>query len=335
MAVSMEDGEAPTATQGDGSAMGTMMELLATPADDNSDSNGLDTDGYQLNGAFSFTVVRNAAPGQFSACARAMRGPVLTQHARATAACAGESRALLEPTVALTAVCPFNPPRPTPGTTPLETCITRRDVRSRGYPARTGAAESTAMEIAPWNLAGAASPAAMTDAQVDSYLSGLSPSGARESEFMVSILGDNDYAKQLAIDYAKTLHERYTLNGRYTRAYWINPGYEWTPTQTAGKSLFQISQKIYLFALISLDENWPVRRRMLLQTATSNDKLQENSAGVGKTEVGFNVNPTSLLAQAFEVPPDKVAKFEVEVQLTKAEACMSPSARQVRRLQLC
>lgn len=141
MAVSMEDGEAPTATQGDGSAMGTMMELLATPADDNSDSNGLDTDGYQLNGAFSFTVVRNAAPGQFSACARAMRGPVLTQHARATAACAGESRALLEPTVALTAVCPFNPPRPTPGTTPLETCITRRDVRSRGYPARTGAAE--------------------------------------------------------------------------------------------------------------------------------------------------------------------------------------------------
>lgn len=46
--------------------------------------------------------------------------------------------------------------------------------------------------------------------------------------------------------------------------YWINPGYELTSTQTADKSCFSVSQKIHLFALISLDENWPVRRRMLL-----------------------------------------------------------------------
>jgi len=298
----MQDGEAPTATQDDGSAMGTVMELLATPADDNSDTNGLDVDGYQLNGAFLFSVTRNAEPGK--------------------------SRAVLEPTDALKAVCPFNPPRPAPGTTPLETCITRRDVRSRAYPTRTGADETTAMEIASFAEAGAASPSAMTEALVDSYLDGAG-SDAREAEFMVSILGDNDYARQLAVDYAKAIHERYGLNGRYMRAFWINPGYEWTPTQTAGKSLFQVSQKIYLFALISLDENWGVvRRRMLLQTAAGDESLQEAAAGVGSTEVSFTVNPTSLLAQSFEVPIAKVAKFQVDLQLTKEEACMSPTARQ-------
>eukprot|EP00961_Rhodomonas_salina_P179255 2418835-Rhodomonas_salina.1 len=82
---------------------------------------------------------------------------------------------------------------------------------------------------------------------------------------MQMILGENDYARDLAVDYVKAIHERYTLNGRYNRAYWINPGYEWTPTQTAGKSLFSVSQKVYLFALITLDENIS-RRRMLLAT---------------------------------------------------------------------
>eukprot|EP00961_Rhodomonas_salina_P148779 2002821-Rhodomonas_salina.1 len=96
------------------------------------------------------------------------------------------------------------------------------------------------MEIASFDLAGENSPSVMDES---------------DSEFFVSILGDNDYAKQLAIDYAKAIHGRYNLNGSYVRAFWINPGYEWTPTQTAGKSLFQVSQKIYLFALISLDEN--------------------------------------------------------------------------------
>eukprot|EP00961_Rhodomonas_salina_P096928 1303820-Rhodomonas_salina.1 len=78
------------------------------------------------------------------------------------------------------------------------------------------------MEIASFAEAGAASPSAMTEALVDSYLDGAG-SDAREAEFMVSILGDNDYARQLAVDYAKAIHERYGLNGRYMRAFWINP----------------------------------------------------------------------------------------------------------------
>eukprot|EP00961_Rhodomonas_salina_P293639 3933914-Rhodomonas_salina.1 len=56
----MEDGEATAATRGDGSKEGTVLSLLAQPGDDNSDAKGLDTDGYALNGAFLFTIDRDA-----------------------------------------------------------------------------------------------------------------------------------------------------------------------------------------------------------------------------------------------------------------------------------
>lgn len=35
-----------------------VRELLAAPGEDNSDSSGLDTNGYKLNGAFRFTIDR-------------------------------------------------------------------------------------------------------------------------------------------------------------------------------------------------------------------------------------------------------------------------------------
>eukprot|EP00961_Rhodomonas_salina_P264299 3572228-Rhodomonas_salina.1 len=69
-----------------------------------------------------------------------------------------------------------------------------------------------------------------------------------ESKFMADILGASPYAKQLAVDFAQALDDRYTLNGRYRRAFWINPGYEWTPTQTGGNSIFSLSQKIFVYA---------------------------------------------------------------------------------------
>merc|ERR1711966_87373 len=116
------------------------VEALITQAqDDNTDTNGLDTDGYALNGAFNMVIDRSAL------------------------------RAHLEPSTSLLNLCPFNPVRPTDNVVLTETCVTRRD-------------------------------------------------------------------------------------GRYRRAYMINPGYEWTPTQTGGASIFSVSQKLFMFALITLDE---------------------------------------------------------------------------------
>eukprot|EP00961_Rhodomonas_salina_P180725 2439232-Rhodomonas_salina.1 len=137
---------------------------------------------------------------------------------------------------------------------------------------------------------------------------------------MQMILGENDYARDLAVGYVNAIHGSYGLNGRYIRAYWINPGYEWTPTQTAGKSIFSVSQKVYLFALITLDENIS-RRRMLL--ATDVDPTKDTGSGAGAAQLSFPVSRTSIMAQAFDVPAEKAVVFNVEMQLTTDEACMS------------
>jgi len=304
----MEDGEATTVATSTKEA--EVVRLLGLPADDNQDANGLDTDGYFLNGAFRFTINR------------------------------GTARASLHPTSALLAECPFNPPRPAAGNSPLETCIVRRDVRERGYPTRTGAGGPTAMEILPETSTTFDGIAAEYDALENQYTGGTAEDctctslSCCEAGFLQGILGANDYARDLAVDFVKTIHGDYNLNGRYTRAYWINPGYEWTPTQTNGRSIFSVSQKIYLFALITLDENWTptARRRMLLQTSSSLDQVLAGApagpAGPGGAKMEFSVSPKSLLTSAFNVPIDRVAKYNVELQITNAEACMSPADRQ-------
>eukprot|EP00961_Rhodomonas_salina_P098364 1323740-Rhodomonas_salina.1 len=47
---------------------------------------------------------------------------------------------------------------------------------------------------------------------------------ACEAGFMTSILGDSEYSRKLAKDFVGAIRTRYDLNGRYTRAFWINPG---------------------------------------------------------------------------------------------------------------
>eukprot|EP00961_Rhodomonas_salina_P145746 1962101-Rhodomonas_salina.1 len=193
---------------------GGIDDLLDDSPEDNSVTGVLDTNGYKLNGAFYFEIDR------------------------------ASQRAHLEPSPELLAICPFNPTRPTG--VELETCVTRRDVRYRGYPARTGSV-STAMEICS-SLAGNAgddcSTAYATGNTYDSTLCCPDPTDltsltSDESKFFTSIFGNSDYAKQLAVDFANVVANQYELNGRFRRAYWINPGYEWTPTQTGGNSIFQ------------------------------------------------------------------------------------------------
>eukprot|EP00961_Rhodomonas_salina_P198790 2681375-Rhodomonas_salina.1 len=81
--------------------MDAVKALLAAPGADNNVANGLDTDGYTLNGAFRFRVDR------------------------------ANFRAILDPTEALLALCPFNPPRPTAAEPFPTTCVLRRDVQRR------------------------------------------------------------------------------------------------------------------------------------------------------------------------------------------------------------
>eukprot|EP00961_Rhodomonas_salina_P261676 3536579-Rhodomonas_salina.2 len=144
----MEDGDAGSVANGvsSNSKETTLIALLNEPADDNSDSTGLDT-----NGRFFKLHCRNTGPlllcdGLAGADSVRVAGYKLNGAFRFDIARA-DGIAKLEPTAELLAICPFNPPRPAPGNAELETCITRRDVRSREYPARTGSPFPTAMEI--------------------------------------------------------------------------------------------------------------------------------------------------------------------------------------------
>eukprot|EP00961_Rhodomonas_salina_P032932 443526-Rhodomonas_salina.1 len=55
----------------------------------------------------------------------------------------------------------------------------------------------------------------------------LAPSSldSDESKFLTTVFGNSNYAKQLALDFANVVAKQYELNGRFRRAYWINPGY--------------------------------------------------------------------------------------------------------------
>eukprot|EP00961_Rhodomonas_salina_P251883 3404856-Rhodomonas_salina.1 len=51
------------------------------------------------------------------------------------------------------------------------------------------------------------------------------PSGAAslEARFLASVIGHSAYTSQLAQDFAAAVDARYALNGRYRRAFWVNP----------------------------------------------------------------------------------------------------------------
>jgi hypothetical protein len=283
MGTSDDDCEDPPCTIAD-----IVENLITADQDDNTDASGLDTDGYALNGAFNMVIDRSAL------------------------------RAHLEPSADLLNICPFNPVRPNGGTFVGETCVTRRDVRYRGYPFRNGA-YSTALEI----CAGSVSPScAEGDAKA----------------FFTSFLGNSDYAKDLAVAHTQAISQKYDLNGRYKRAYMINPGYEWTPTQTGGTPIFSVSQKLFMFALITLDEgiadddgmdapetSYPaIRRRMLLSSVE--DALKDGQSGLGSTTIEFQTSPAQMLASAYDVPSDKVATYKVIMKLTDQEVCMADVA---------
>jgi len=137
----------------------------------------------------------------------------------------------------------------------------------------------------------------------------------------------------LALNHTGAIFANYSLNGRYRRAYMINPGYEWTPTQTLGASIFSVSQKLYMFALITLDEgvsnevgnpaptsNYPSRRRMLLSSV--DDALKDGQSGLGGASFEFKTSPTQMLATAFNVPAARVATYTVNMQMSNNQECL-------------
>jgi hypothetical protein len=212
------------------------------------------------------------------------------------------NRAHLHPTQALLDECPYRPQRPDVAGAFPPTCVTRRDIKEQIAQTPTGSSAALAMEV---DIAG----------------------GPGNQAWMQSVFGESDYASTLGQNFALAIASKYGINNaninRYTRAWWINPGYEWTPSQTFGKSIFSISQKIILFALVNLDEGFVSRRsgsrRAVLSSVTDN-----TGAGVGTTAVVFETSPQSLMAKVYaeQYPNAVVETFEVTTKLTNDQACM-------------
>jgi len=186
-----------------------------------------------------------------------------------------EQTASLEPTRELLDRCQFNPPRPSLEQLFPTTCVLRRDVDAKEYKVRDGKFQ-TAMEV---------------DAN-----------SVGNQEFIASFLGDSSYSKDLADKYSSLISTKFALDGRYKRAFWINPGYEWTPQQVGRQSFFTVSQKLFVFMLVTLDEEFSGGRRSLGRRLFSST-LQEQTGGqsnaaVSNVEAKFPTGPDTVLAQS-------------------------------------
>lgn len=181
-----------------------------------------------------------------------------------------------------------------------------------------------------------------------------------ESGFFTSSFGNSlpVYAKQLAVDFASAIDDKYSLNGlngRSRRKFWINPGYEWSPTQAGGASLSQLSQKLFLFALVTLEERIasspgksihdadaapfsqatkkqpkvPAGRRRKLLTV---DPTAGDSAALSCAQLTFGVTQRSMIirASAYGLPLDRVATFAVELHLLLEQECLGRDELQVQ-----
>jgi hypothetical protein len=276
-----------------------VLDLIESPGEELFDtSNSLQVDGYPLNAAFNIVIQRDA------------------QSAR------------LEPSDSLKQECSFAPPRPTGplGSMPT-TCVIRRDVSGRNnYPVQNGRQWPTAMELPH-----------CPDEDCNDQLVAASTAGVNggsdltdRSKFMASILGDSDYANNLGIDFSNVIAKRYMLNDRYKRAWWINPGYEWTPTQTANAALFQVSQKLLFFGLFNLNEyrstDMQSRRRVLLSSATRRQgvvsKEEKETQSLSQVTLEFDQTPGKLLAQAVGVEEGNIATLTVTAELDTTEKCL-------------
>jgi hypothetical protein len=288
--------EADTGFTVENSKAKKVLDLIESDGEELFDTeNALQTDGYPLNGAFTIDIQRNL------------------------------QRARLNPSEALLQECSFAPPRPTVVGSMPTTCVIRRDINGRNvYPTQNGRDWPTAMEL----------PHCVDEDCTAVAQASTAPSNgggvlSDRENFMASILGDSDYAKNLGVAYSEVIAAEYILNDRYKRAWWINPGYEWTPTQTNGAAIFQVSQKLLFFGLFQINESRGVvggRRRVLLSPERRQGVVsqeEKDTQGLSQVTLEFDQTPTKLLSEAVGVPYENIKKVDVTVRLTQEQMCQS------------
>jgi hypothetical protein len=199
----------------------------------------------------------------------------------------------LHPTTALLEICNFRAKRGASGADGFpSTCIIRRDIQQRA---------------------------------VSAYAHEIKPDGSSaDGSFMQTVLGSSDYAADTGDLFASTIVDKYSMtpaNNRYLRAFWVNPGYEWAPSLTGSRPIFSLSQKLFLFALVRLDEQYGSgRRRVLLQAQG------DGSSGVGGDVVVFSSSRASVIADALDLPLENVRALSLSKRVSDFQACKTTEA---------
>jgi len=303
-----------------------VLELLREAGEENyNENNQLAVGGYRINGAFRMNINR------------------------------AQQRAELDPTEACDGTVAGNATVPTcdgrigllwycgwrlqasQGETVRSGCIIRRDWTDRGPNAQYphGTEYQSAMEL-PYSSAYLPDTPdfddlrAAHDAQYGAWRTDT-------GEFMASVLNSANYSLQLGRDFAKVIEDRYKLNGRSRRAWWINPAYTWVPSLTGGEPPFTLTQKVIMFALFNMNENYAYRtyeglferrrhqRRFLMQVGGSEQDTGDGLATIA-TSIIYETSMAQMLADAYAVPRRQVGNWIIGVQLKQSEACQPEDA---------
>lgn len=232
-----------------------------------------------------------------------------------------QGKANINPTIALLDLCPSD------GSD--MSCLSRRDVykRASSFPSPVDTSSSqhgnTALEINPENTDNAKS-------------------------FMATMLGtSSSWASGLGTAFSDILASKYDLNLRHKRAWWINPGSDWSKGTTPK---FTLPSKMIVAMLVNLNEAGHVRRRTLVTSgshSTTTTKTiptpprhvmqytveragkvrlapQMSPAKVSATssELNFHVNPAEQIMTALGVDKSKSTTFQVEYVMPSDLLCM-------------
>eukprot|EP00961_Rhodomonas_salina_P249680 3375248-Rhodomonas_salina.1 len=138
---------------------------------------------------------------------------------------ASDGRAHLNPTSALLQRCPISTPKPTADDFFPSTCVLKREFQD------------------------GVSPTALTG-QPASVEVPTSADRTAASMWAQSVLGAGDHQANVGTSFAQHLTTRYKMNGRYVRAFWINPAYEWAPSGVGSGVKLVLSQRVVVVAML-------------------------------------------------------------------------------------
>lgn len=110
-----------------------------------------------------------------------------------------------------------------------------------------------------------------TDYAIHSFATGIGTTNVDLSRDWITtnLLGVSEFSKELATNMTSLVRNKFDINDRSNKAWYINPGYLWTSVQgSAAQNILHLSDKLIAVAIITLNDGGGnlVRRRLVTTT---------------------------------------------------------------------